>query len=136
MTFEPDFLTLQDVLRIHADQVDRYGGSKGLRDWSLLHSALAAPQAGSVEGYFHADLFEMAAAYTFHLIKNHPFIDGNKRVGAMAAFAFLDINGVDLRADVDEFEKIIWRVAEGSCSKAEISEFYRLNSRKAPKRSK
>jgi death on curing protein len=136
VTLEPDFLSLQDVLRIHADQVERYGGSQGVRDWSLLHSAIAAPQSGSMEGYFHADLFEMAAAYTFHLIKNHPFIDGNKRVGAVSAVVFFELNGIELRAEVNEFEKVMWRVAEGNCTKSELSEFYRRNSRKPPKTSK
>lgn len=76
---EPVFLELLDVLEIHNQLVDLYGGQPGLRDTGLLQSALAMPLSGSGGSYFHADLYEMAAAYLLHLIKNHPFIDANKR---------------------------------------------------------
>src|SRR5207245_5063328 len=88
------FLDLAEVTEIHRDQIERYGGAHGVRDQGLLESALAMPQAGMAGEYFHTDLFEMAAAYLFHLAKNHPFIDGNKRVAAMAAFVFLAMNDV------------------------------------------
>ncbi|MBI3855807.1 MAG: Fic family protein, partial [Planctomycetes bacterium] len=73
------FLSTESVQRIHEDQIQRYGGSLGIRDMGLLESAVAMPQAGSGGQYFHTDLYEMAAAYLFHLVKNHPFVDGNKR---------------------------------------------------------
>lgn len=89
----PDFLSLEDAILIHQDQIERYGGSPGIRDLDLLKSALAMPRAGAFGQYFHAALFEMAAAYLFHIVMDHPFIDGNKRVGAVAAFVFLKRTG-------------------------------------------
>lgn len=95
---EPLFLSVEDVIEIHADQIERYGGSLGVRDVELLRSAIGMPEAGFGDQYLHADLFEMAAAYLYHIIQNHPFIDGNKRTGTMAAFVFLNLNGVTLDA--------------------------------------
>ena len=86
---DPKFLTLDDVIEIHGEMIARYGGSDGIRDKGLLESAVATPQASFGGDYVHTDVFEMAAAYLFHIVKNHPFIDGNKRTGAMAAFVFL-----------------------------------------------
>jgi death-on-curing protein len=98
----PVFLTTEDVLAIQVDQVRRYGGSEGLRDEGLLLSALAMPQAGFAGEYLHGDDFEMAAAYLFHIVMNHPFIDGNKRVGAVAARVFLALNGWEVRLPADD----------------------------------
>jgi len=75
----PEFLAIEDVLDIHALQLARYGGPDGLRDQGLLESALAQPQATFGGGFVHDGLFPMAAAYLFHIVSNHPFIDGNKR---------------------------------------------------------
>ena len=85
---EPRFLTLEEVVRIHGDQIARYGGLEGIRDLGLLQSALAMPEAGFGSQYLHEDLASMAAAYLFHLVQNHPFADGNKRVGIVAALVF------------------------------------------------
>ena len=92
----PTFLTLDEVLEIHRDQLARYGGAAGVRDLGLLQSALAQPQASFRGQFLHADLFEMAAAYLFHLVQNHAFVDGNKRVGFAAMHTFLLVNGFDL----------------------------------------
>ena len=78
------FLTLDEILALHADQIDRYGGSLGVRDVGLLESALAAPAATFGGRYLHGSLHEMAAAHLFHLVQDHPFVDGNKRIGLMA----------------------------------------------------
>src|SRR5437867_10279787 len=88
----PTFLSLDEILEIHKDQIARYGGMAGIRDLGLLQSALAQPQATFGSQFLHADLIEMAAAYLFHIVQNHPFIDGNKRVGAVAALVFLQLN--------------------------------------------
>ncbi len=72
------FLTLEDALALHASRIARYGGSLGLRDLGLLESALAVPSATFGGQFLHGSLSEMAAAYLFHLVKNHPFVDGNK----------------------------------------------------------
>ena len=126
----PRFLTLEEVAEIHADQIEQYGGSLGVRDAGLLHSAIAMPESGFGEHYLHADLFEMAAAYLFHLVQNHPFIDGNKRVGAMATFTFLKLNGLTLIAKDTEFESIILSVAKGKMGKAGVAEFLRKHAKK------
>ncbi len=97
---EPSFLTFADVIRIHVDQIDRYGGQVGIRDLGLLQSALAMPSASFGQEWLHRDLSEMAAAYAFHISQNHPFADGNKRTGLVCALAFLEINDVSI-ADVE-----------------------------------
>src|SRR6185369_192349 len=98
----PEFLTLDEVLEIHRDQIVRYGGSMGVRDMGLLQSALAQPQATFERQFLHHDIFEMAAAYLFHIVQNHPFIDGNKRVGVAAALVFLLLNDCDIKATNNE----------------------------------
>ena len=129
---EPRFLQLADVIEIHRDQIERYGGSLGIRDAGLLESALAMPAASFGGQYLHHDIHEMAAAYLFHLVKNHPFIDGNKRVGAMAAYAFLDINGIELVTDPDQFADLVLKVATGEVDKTAAAGFLRANSRPLP----
>lgn len=96
MNIEPEFLTLEDMLDIHARQLAGYGGAGGIRDRGLLESAVAAPQAAFGGEWLHADLFEMAAAYAFHIAENQPFVDGNKRTGLLSAVVFLDINGISI----------------------------------------
>ncbi len=89
-----DYLTLVEVLAIHADQIQRYGGTEGIRDTGLLEAALYRPQTG-----YYADLIEEAAALWESLPQNHPFVDGNKRVAFAATYTFLAINGARLTAD-------------------------------------
>lgn len=121
----PVFLTLDEVLALHADQLERYGGDPGLRDVGLLESALATPRATFGRAYLHGSLPEMAAAYLFHLVGNHPFVDGNKRVGLAAAIAFLGLNGLWLEAEPDELTELVLRLARGEATKAEAAEFLR-----------
>ncbi len=126
---EPVFLTLEEVLEIHKDQIRRYGGTEGVRDKGLLQSAIAMPMSGIGDEYHHKDLFEMAAAYLFHIANNHPFVDGNKRVGAVAAYVFLDLNGYSLDADEADFEELVLAVANGKSDKKGISDFFRKHSK-------
>ena len=126
----PIFLSLQEILRIHRDQIARYGGHPGIRDLGLLQSALGMPGARFEGHYLHTDLFEMAAAYLFHIVRNHPFVDGNKRVGAVAAVVFLALNGVEVDAGEREFEAMVRAVAEGEADKKLVAEFLRRNARK------
>jgi death-on-curing protein len=91
---DPVFLDVEDVLLIHEEQLGRYGGAAGIRDAALLESAVAMPRATAGGEYAHQDLFSMAAAYSFHIAQNQPFVDGNKRTGLLAALVFLDLNGV------------------------------------------
>ena len=124
---EPLFLTLDEVIVIHRDQIDRYGGSLGVRDWGLLKSAVAMPAAAFGGQYLHTDLCEMASAYLFHIVQNHPFIDGNKRVGAVAADVFLALNGVELIADQDDYANLVLSVARGQMSKSAAAEYFHAN---------
>lgn len=123
------FLALDEVLALHADQIARYGGRPGMRDVRLLQSALAAPSATFGEAFLHSSIHEMAAAYLFHVVRNHPFIDGNKRAGLMAMLAFLGLNRVRLRADPDDLAKLVVGVADGRVSKAEIAVFVKTHAR-------
>ncbi|MBV8186761.1 MAG: type II toxin-antitoxin system death-on-curing family toxin [Alphaproteobacteria bacterium] len=88
-----DFLTVVDVLAIHANQIDRFGGAPGLRDAGILEAALFRPQTG-----YYADVVEEAAALWESLSQGHPFIDGNKRTALAAMHVFLTINGIELQA--------------------------------------
>jgi death on curing protein len=125
----PVFLELAEELEIHRDQIDKYGGRPGIRDIRLLQSAVAAPGSGIKDRYLHQDLMEMAAAYLFHIVKNHPFIDGNKRTGAVAALVFLALNGMVIDAGEDEFEALVRSVAAGRSGKSEIAGFFRRNAK-------
>ena len=131
MPLDPDplFLELEEILEIHADQLKHYGGSTGIRDMGLLQSAIAMPRAQFGGQFLHAGLFEMAAAYLFHLVQSHPFMDGNKRVGAAAADIFLAINGIELTADERTYEKIVLSISQGKMGKPELTDFLRRNSR-------
>ena len=121
---EPAFLTLDEVFAIHADQLRRYGGRSGLRDLALLQSALAKPETTFDGQYLHPTLAEMAAAYLFHIARNHPFVDGNKRTALMCALVFMGLNGRRLRADADALYALVDGVAAGRISKADVSVFF------------
>jgi len=124
----PLFLDISHILRIHLSMIERYGGEEGVRDVGLLHSALAMPQSSFGGESLHKDLFEMAAAYLYHIVQNHPFVDGNKRTGAAAALVFLAMNDVEVEADEEGLVDLTLAVARGEAGKAEIAEFFRKNS--------
>jgi death-on-curing protein len=128
----PRFLGLDEVLAIHADQIRRYGGSRGVRDMGLLSSALAMPRASFGGAYLHTSLAEMAAAYLFHLARNHPFVDGNKRAALAAALAFLWLNDHRLEADDDELTDLVMGIAAGQRTKAEAAVFIGSHIHPAP----
>jgi len=92
------------------------------------------PQSGFGGQYFHADVCAMAAAYAFHLVQNHPFVDGNKRIGAATASVFLWLNGIELKCTSDELADLILDVARGQRSKDDIARFFRAHSRKKRKK--
>ncbi len=117
------FLSFAEVIEIHQDQIHRYGGESGLRDMELLKSALGMPSATFGGQFLHTDIYEMAAAYLFHLVQNHPFVDGNKRVGAVSALVFLLLNGYEFVAPEDEFAEIVLSVARGEIDKADVAIF-------------
>lgn len=118
----PRFLNLAKVLRIHEDQIRRYGGSFGVRDLSLLESALAMPESTFEGRYLHEDLFAMAAAYAFHISQNHPFLDGNKRTALAAALVFLDLNGIVIQDPDGSLYGMMIGAASGRMGKVALRE--------------
>lgn len=120
-----DFLEISDLLESHAFQIATYGGTDGIRDRALLESAIAQPKATFGGAYLHTDLFSMAAAYLFHIVSNHPFVDGNKRVGLEAALVFLEINGVELVVTDGELVELVLGVATSQHTKEFIADFFR-----------
>jgi death-on-curing protein len=117
----PEFLTVEDVLDIHALQIARYGGAEGLRDHGLLESAVSQPQATFGGEFVHEGLFAMAAAYLFHIVGNHPFLDGNKRTGLLSALVFLDVNGIAMEEDSEMLYNLTLAVAESRADKQEAA---------------
>jgi len=126
---EPVFLGLDEIIEIHHDQIKRYGGRPGVLDIEILKSTIAMPSATFDGNYLHTAIYEMAAAYLFHIVRNHPFVDGNKRTGAVASIVFLILNGIDFHADENDFEYIVLRTAEGKIDKATIARFFESNAR-------
>jgi len=125
---EPVFLGLDEVIQIHHDQIKRYGGHAGIGDVGILKSTVAMPSTTFDGNYLHKDIYEMAAAYLFHIVRNHPFVDGNKRTGAVASVVFLMLNGIDFHAEENDFEGIALSAAEGKIEKATIARFFKSNS--------
>jgi len=123
-----DFLSVEDVLELHADQVALYGGDYGVRDAGLLESAIAQARATFGGEFLHNDVFEMAAAYVFHIVGNHPFLDGNKRTGVAAALVFLDLNGIEINAPKGSLYNLTMSVAIGQADKATITEYFRSHA--------
>ena len=109
----PQFLTLDEVMDLHCDQIKRYGGTLGVRDVTLLESAIAAPQSWFGDQYLHGDRFEMASAYLFHVVQNYPFLDGNKCVGTAAALTLLELNGVETKIPTQVLVAMVLAVAQG-----------------------
>jgi death-on-curing protein len=125
---EPVFLGLDEVIEIYHDQIKRYGGRPGILDVGILKSTVAMPSATFDGNYLHTGIYEMAAAYLFHIVRNHPLIDGNKRAGAVASIVFLMLNGIDFHADENDLEEIVLRTAEGKIDKAAIAQFFENNA--------
>ncbi len=121
----PLFLTLADVVEIHKDQINLYGGQQGIRDMALLESALAQPEASFAGEWLHPDLFEMASAYAFHICMNHPFFDGSKRAALATALVFLEINGVSILDPLGRLLDAMLKMASSHLSKSEFSEILR-----------
>ena len=117
-----DFLTLEDVYQIHEIQLVRFGGGAGLRDVRLLESAIAQPQNSFGGEFLHPTIFDMAAAYLYHIAQNHPFIDGNKRTGLACALVFLELNGVSIEQGTEDLYNLTIGVASSSIKKGQIAD--------------
>ena len=127
MSDEPCWLTREAVLAIHAQLLARFGGSAGLREDNMLESALAKPR--QLHAYGQPNVYEMAAAYAFGIVKNHPFVDGNKRAGFVAAYTFLGINGFDFTAPEEEAVIFTRGLAAGEITLEEYTLWLQKSSR-------
>jgi len=124
---EPVWIELREVLIAHARQLAEHGGSDGLRDITLLESALAKPR--NVFAYDDApDLCRLAASYAFGIARNHPFVDGNKRTALVVCEGFLRFNGIRIVAPREEKYSTYLRLADGSLSEQALAEWLRSHS--------
>jgi death-on-curing protein len=114
------FLDVDDVIEIHGAQIEIFGGSTGIRDRGLLEAAVAQPKTSFDGQFLHDGLFAMAGAYLFHIVRNHPFIDGNKRAGMLAALVFLDVNGISIDRPSEALYELTMGVAEGRVDKPAV----------------
>jgi len=124
VSLEPVFLSIEDILSIHVRMIKEFGGMPGVADRGMLESATAMPGAGISGSFLHKSLPAMAAAYLFHICKNHPFFDGNKRVAVVAAELFLNINGMRLNVSNEELKEQCLGVASGEILKSETIIFF------------
>jgi death-on-curing protein len=122
------FVTLEQVIRYHDNVIAEIGGLAGIRDKALLESSVETPKSTMFGMFLYETVYDMAAAYLYHIIQNHPFLDGNKRTGAGIALIFLKGNKVQLMLRQDLYEELVLRVAQGECEKEEIAEFFRKSS--------
>jgi len=125
MTEEPIFLTVEQVLTVHDRVIAEFGGDAALLDRGLLESAVAMPAARYSGAFLHPDLPTMASAYLFHLCRNHPFADGNKRTALTSAEVFLILNDHQLKATNRDLERLVLGIAEGRLSKDDVTVFLR-----------
>jgi death on curing protein len=128
------FIPKEVVLTIHADLLQRYGGEPGIRDTGLLDSALAQPRMTFGSKYVHKTLFDKAAAYGFHVCKNHPFVDGNKRVAFVLMDIFLQKNGWEIESSEEDAFSMMMMLASGKFTKAQLSSWLKKHSSKLARR--
>jgi death-on-curing protein len=120
-------LTVEIVQEIHAEAIARFGGSDGLREMTLLESAVAAPQASFGGESPYADLVEVAGAYLFYLCRNHPFVDGNKRAAFASIIVFLGLNGIDFDVPPAAATAMILSLAAGEVAEDGLTRWIRDN---------
>ena len=126
---EPVWIRDDVVLAIHRRQLAEHGGPEGIRDAGLLESALARPRNFFAYTGSDPNLAALAASYAFGILRNHPFVDGNKRIALMAALAFLGLNDHRLDADPDKLFRLVLGVAAGDTSKADVAVFIEAHLR-------
>lgn len=125
---EPVWVLREVVLMAHEQSLVQFGGSAGVRDEGLMDSALGKPQ--NLFAYEKPSLFELAASYAFGLVKNHPFIDGNKRTGFVVAVTFLECNGWHLEASEVDAAVCTLALAAGEMSESAYEEWLKANSKR------
>ena len=118
---DPRFLSVEDVLALHCDLITRFGGDAGILNPGALESAVAQPRMTAFGRLIHATRTAQAAAYLFHLTANHPFCDGNKRIGLFAAMVFVTDNGGTITGNSDQWYTLTMAVADGTLSKQELT---------------
>lgn len=131
--FTPRFLSGDDVVTLHAIAIEDQGGDPSIRDRSLLESAVAMPAQQFGGQYLHEGIPAMASAYAFHICKNHPFLDGNKRAAVAAMIAFLSDNGWRFDATADQAEPVILQLAAGELDKTAFTAWARKHMHEKPK---
>lgn len=124
------YLTLAEVINLYVLVIEQSGGSPGIRDISLLKSALANPRMTYAGKELYPNLIDKASILGYSIIENHPFVDGNKRIGHAAMEAFLVMNGFEIDASVDEQEQTILHVASGQMSLDDFREWLSTHIRK------
>jgi len=124
------YLTVKDILLLHYLAIENAGGSHGIRDLSLIESAVNRPRASFTGQDLYPTIFEKAAALCRSLIKNHPFVDGNKRTALYATMTFLELNGYKFIAEQEELVKFGVRIDNENLSLAEIAAWFKKHSRK------
>lgn len=124
------FLSLEQILAIHYDQINNYGGSHGIRDLSLLESAIHRPQASFMGEDIYPSIFDKAAALIHSLVLNHPFLDGNKRTSIVAGAGFLHFNGWKLKVSQNELEEVSLNVESKTWDVEKLSTWLQGNSKK------
>ena len=124
----PIWLLRSLIDAVHDAQVAEHGGADGLRDEGALDSALARPI--NLHAYGETDVFRLAAAYAFGIVRNHPFVDGNKRVGHAAMVTFLLLNGFDIIATVDGQEQLILELAAGRIRREDVGAWLQSHAKK------
>ena len=120
------FITVQEVIEDHAEIIRKYGGLEGIRDIGLLISAIEMPKSMMFGEFLHPTIFDQAAAYLFHIVCNHPFVDGNKRIGTMTTLTFLRQNQVHIEfteAQTSVFEDLVVSTANSKTTKEQIAKF-------------
>lgn len=122
------FLSKEAVVEIHNDEIDAYGGAFGFLNESLLDSALAQPKFAMQ--FSQASIYDLAAAYGYHICKNHAFLDGNKRTAVATMMVFLEINGYRLHASKDQIIAMILSVASNETDKKAFSSWIESVARK------
>lgn len=120
------------IIAVHDEQLVEHGGAEGVRDSGLLSSALARPK--NLDGYEMPSVFDLAAAYATGIVKDHPFVDGNKRTGFLAAYMFLALNGWELDAPEANAAAVILELAAGKVDEAQFSVWLKENSVKIPQK--
>ena len=118
------FLTLEDILELHDMQLESYGGATGIREQSLLESALMTPQASFGGELVHNGIFELAAAYAFHIAENQPFVDGNKRTALAAALVFLDWHHIEINDPYEELYNAMIAIANKKLDKFGLAKLF------------